>query len=78
MMHTRHPIEYAEFKEDADMEIVAKHPRPSISAQPTLIKAIFRAQPYKNESNIKKELDDLVVRMMGEDVQPHLLLKTRG
>ncbi len=53
-LRTRYPIEYAEFKEDADIEITAKQPKPSTSAQPTLIEAITRAHPYKNDSN-KKE-----------------------
>ncbi len=68
-LRTRHPTECAEFKEDADMEIAAKHPRPSTSAQPTLIKGITRAQPYKNDSNKKKELDNLFARMTVKDLQ---------
>ncbi|MPC43208.1 hypothetical protein E2C01_036848 [Portunus trituberculatus] len=48
-LHTRHPVEYAELKADADAaDIAAKVSRPATSAQPTLIEAITKAQPYKN------------------------------
>ncbi len=60
------------------MEIAAKHPRPSISAQPTLIEAITRGQPYKNDSNKKKELDALVVRMIVEDLKPLSVAEDKG
>lgn len=75
---TTRPIEYAELKEDADMETATKASIPSTSAQPTLIKAIMRAQPYKNDSNKKKELDNLVVRMIVEDLQPLSVVEDKG
>ncbi len=60
------------------MEIAAKHPRPSTCAQPTLIEAITRTYPYKNDSNEKKELDALVVRMIAEDLQPLSVVEDKG
>ncbi len=77
-LRTRHATEYAEFKEGADMETASKHPRPSTSTQPTLIEAITRAQPYKNHSNKKKELDALVVRMIVEDLQSLSVVEDKG
>ncbi len=59
------------------MEIAAKHPRPSTCAQPTLMEAITRSHPYRNDSNKKKELDALVVKMTVEDSQPLSVVKTR-
>ena len=77
-LRTRHPIDYAELKEDADMENANKASRPSTSTQPTLIEAITRAQPYKNDSIKKKELDDLVVRMIVGDLQPLSVVEDKG
>ncbi len=59
------------------MEIAAKYPRPSTSTQSTLIEAITKAQPYKNDSNKEKELDALVVRMIVEDLQPLSVVKDK-
>ena len=77
-LRTRHPLEYAELKGDADMETATKVSSPSTSAQPTLIETITRAQPYKNDSNKKKELDDLVVKMIVEDSQPLSVVEDKG
>ncbi len=77
-LRTRHPTECAEFKEDADMEIAAKHPRPSTSDQLTLIEAITWIKLYMNDSNKKKELDALVVRMIVEDLQPIPVVEFKG
>ena len=60
--------------------MLTKHPYhpASTSTQPTLIEAITRAQPYKNDSIKKKELDDLVVRMIVEDLQPLSVVEDKG
>ena len=42
-LRTVHHIEYTELKEDADVDIATKAPRPSTSAQPTLMEGITRA-----------------------------------
>ncbi|MPC35879.1 hypothetical protein E2C01_029316 [Portunus trituberculatus] len=42
---SRHSVEYAELKGDADATV----PRPYTSAQSTLIEAITRAQPYRTQ-----------------------------
>ena len=53
-LRTRHPIEYNELKEDRECEMSEKAARPCTSAQPTLMETITRAQPYKNDSLIRK------------------------
>lgn len=38
----------------------------------------MRAQPYKHDSSNKKELDELIVRMMVEDLQPLSIVEGKG
>ena len=49
----RHPLEYAELKEENANEMVAKASKPSTS-QPTLIETVTRTQPYKKRVESKE------------------------
>ncbi len=63
-LRTRHPFEYVELKEEND----AGHDlpkQPKMSVQPTLVDTVTRATPYRSDSNKKREIDNLVVRMTG-------------
>ncbi|MPC07635.1 hypothetical protein E2C01_000199 [Portunus trituberculatus] len=79
-LHTRHPIEYAELKEDSECDVPEKLARPSTSAQPTLMETMTRAHSYRNDSGKKKELDELVVsrRIVEKTCNHYLLWKTKG
>ena len=78
-IRTKHPLEYAELREESDSGVAAKSSRPSTSTvQPTLIDTINKATPYKNDSNKKRELDELVVRMIVEDLQPLSVVEDKG
>ncbi len=73
---TRHPLEYAKLKEEND----AGHDLPKQSkmiVQPTLIDTITKATPYRSYSN-KKEINNPVVRMIVEDLQPLLVVEDKG
>ena len=65
----RHPLEYAELKEENADEMVAKASKPSTS-QPTLIETVTTTQPDKKESKAKKEVDELVMEWIVKDPMP--------
>lgn len=69
-LRVKHPLEYAELKENS--ETAAELPRSTVSStvQPTLTETIDRTQAYKNDSTKKKELDRLVMRMIAKDLRP--------
>ncbi len=49
-----------------------------MSVQPTLIDTVTKATPYRSDSNKKREIDNLVVRMIVEDLQPLSVVEDKG
>lgn len=78
-LRVKHPIEYAAFKDENDCAVAAKSSKPSTSkVQPTLIETMSRTQMYKNDSEKKRQLDEMLVRMIVEDLQPLSIVEDRG
>lgn len=68
-IRARHPLEYAELKEENENETIAKASKPSTS-QPTLIQTVTSTQPYKKDSKAKKEIDELIIEWIVKDMMP--------
>ncbi|XP_045104974.1 E3 SUMO-protein ligase ZBED1-like [Portunus trituberculatus] len=79
-IRTKHPLEYADLKEDSEHQATAAGlDTPSTSTvQPTLMEAISKTQVYKKDSNKKKELDHLLLRMIVKDMQPLTIVENEG
>ncbi|KAK4323032.1 hypothetical protein Pmani_006216 [Petrolisthes manimaculis] len=64
--------------EESGNERAEKLPRTATTVQPTLVETIIKTQTYNNDSTKKKELDQLVMRMIVKDLQPLSVVEDDG